>query len=119
MFLRILGIFLSVLLGLIFIYSGYSKLYPVIETFEFTFIDIGLANWYTAPIIARLFIALELFTGLFLILNVRLKKFTLTFTAALLLFFILYLIIQIVVSRNTGSCGCFGEHFRKEEHTGQ
>jgi len=101
---------LSILLGLIFIYSGYTKLLPVIETFEFSFVDIGIANWYTAPIMARILIGLELFLGLLLILNYNLKKFTLPFTAGLLLFFIIYLGIQVASGGNKGNCGCFGEH---------
>src|SRR4051812_33546550 len=106
-FKRLTAITISIALGLIFLYSGFSKLVPVIETFEFTFVDIGIANWYTAPVIARLLIGLEFFLGLFLLINYRLKKFTLPFTAALLLLFIVYLIVQIVTSGNTGNCGCF------------
>ena len=109
---RIIAIILSVGLGLIFIYSGYTKLDPVIETFEFTFVDIGVANWYTAPIIARLLIGLEFFLGLLLIANYNLKKFTLPFTIGLLIFFIIYLSIQIIASGNHGNCGCFGEHLK-------
>lgn len=109
---RIFAILISAGLGLIFLYSGYSKLLPVIETFEFTFVDIGIANWYTAPVIARLLIGLELFTGLLLLVSYNLRKFTLPLTIGLLVFFIIYLIVQIATSGNTGNCGCFGEHLR-------
>lgn len=109
---KIIAILISIGLGLVFIYSGYTKLFPVIETFEFTFVEIGVANWYTAPIIARLLIGLEFFLGLLLIMNYNLKKFTLPFTIGLLLFFIIYLIIQIAASGNEGNCGCFGEHLK-------
>ncbi len=102
-------IILSVVLGLVFIYSGWSKLDPVIETFEFTFVDIGIGNWYTAPIEARLLIGLELLIGFLLIANYNLRKFTLPLTIALLLFFIIYLLLQIAISGNNGNCGCFGE----------
>lgn len=109
---RISAILLSVLLGLIFIYSGYTKLEPVIETFEFTFVDLGVANWYTAPIIARLLITLEFVIGLLLVLNYKLKGFTLKATIGLLSFFIVYLSVQIALNGNKGNCGCFGEvHF--------
>lgn len=101
--------FLSVCLGLVFIYSGYSKLFPAIEPFEFTFVDIGVANWYTAPVFARLLIGLEFFLGVLLILNYNLRKFTLPFTLSLLLFFIIYLSIQLIKNGNEGNCGCFGE----------
>jgi len=108
----IAGSLISIGLGLIFIYSGYTKLDPVIETFEFTFVDIGIANWYSAPIMARLLIGLEFFLGFLLIFNYNLKKFTLPFTISLLLLFIVYLLIQIGVEGDKGNCGCFGEHFK-------
>lgn len=109
---KIISILISISLGLIFIYSGYTKLLPVIETFEFTFVDIGIADWYAAPIIARSLIGLEFFLGILLILNYDLKKFTLPYTIGLLLLFIVYLIVQISISGNTGNCGCFGEHHK-------
>ena len=107
-----IAICISIGLGLVFIYSGYTKLVPVIETFEFTFIDIGIANWYTAPVMARLLIGLEFFIGLLLLFNYHLKKFTIPLTVSILLFFILYLIGQLIFSGNTVNCGCFGEHHR-------
>ena len=104
----IVSIILSICLGLVFIYSGYSKLFPI-ETFEFTFVDIGVANWYVAPVIARLLIGLEFFIGLLLIANYNLRRFTIPVTIALLSFFIIYLGIQIFNNGNDGNCGCFGE----------
>ena len=109
---RIIAIKLSIIVGSIFIYSGYTKLFPVIETFEFTFVELGIANWYTAPFIARLFLGLEFFVGCLLILNYQLKKITIPITIILLSFFTIYLIIQIFVSGNNGNCGCFGEHLK-------
>ena len=109
---RIIAITLSIIVGSIFIYSGYTKLFPVIETFEFTFVELGIANWYTAPFIARLFLGLEFFVGCLLILNYQLKKITIPITIILLSFFTIYLIIQIFVSGNNGNCGCFGEHLK-------
>lgn len=107
--IKILCIGISVFLGAIFIYSGYSKLDPVIETFEFTFVDIGIANWYVAPVLARLMIALEIFTGILLIICYNHRKFTIPLSIGILVFFIVYLIIQIAVNGNDGNCGCFGE----------
>jgi hypothetical protein len=109
---RIIAILISIGLGLIFLYSGYTKLTPLIETFEFTFVDIGIGNWYTAPVIARILIGLEFFIGALLLMNYHLKKFTLPLTLGLLLFFIIYLLLQITISGNSGNCGCFGEHLK-------
>jgi hypothetical protein len=110
--LKISGIVLSILLGLVFLYSGYTKLLPLVETFEFTFVDIGIANWYTAPVFARLLIGMEILLGVLFILNYRLKKLTIPFAVCLLVFFTLYLLAQILITGNTGNCGCFGEHHR-------
>jgi hypothetical protein len=109
---RIAAAFISVAMGLVFVYSGYAKLFPIVETFEMTFVETGLANWYTAPILARLLIGLEFFLGLLLILNYNLKRFTLPATIGLLLFFIIYLIIQVALHGNEGNCGCFGERIQ-------
>ena len=106
------ALLISFLLGLVFLYSGYTKLLPVIETFEFTFVDVGVANWYTAPILARLLIGLELFVGVLLGIGYNLKKFTLPLSFFILLFFVIYLGITISVSGNNGNCGCFGEHLK-------
>jgi uncharacterized membrane protein YphA (DoxX/SURF4 family) len=106
------AIFISNLLGLIFLYSGYTKLIPIIETFEFTFVDVGIGNWYTAPILARLLIGSELFVGLLLIIGYNLKRFTLPLAFFILAFFVIYLSISIAVSGNNGNCGCFGEHLK-------
>jgi uncharacterized membrane protein YphA (DoxX/SURF4 family) len=109
---KLFAILLSIALGLVFIYSGYTKLSPVIEIFEFTFVDIGIGNWYTAPIIARSLIGFEFFIGVLLLINYNLRRFTLPLTIALLLFFIIYLAIQIFINGDNGNCGCFGEHIK-------
>lgn len=111
-FKRILAVLVSCCLGLVFAYSGYSKLLPLVETFEFSFVDIGVANWYSAPIIARVLIGFEFLLGFLLIINYNLKKFTLPLTIGLLIFFSVYLTLQIVISGNSGNCGCFGDHLK-------
>ncbi len=104
---KIVSIILSVLMGLLFIYSGYTKLYPI-EPFEYTFVDLGIGNWALAPYIARFMIGLEFFIGLMLIFNLYLKKFTLKLTAATLIVFTIYLGIMILNEGNNSNCGCFG-----------
>jgi hypothetical protein len=100
-------IFLNVLLGAIFIFSAITKLYPI-ETFEFTFVDLGLFNWSVAPFVARLMIGFEFLIGALLVLNLNLKKYTYKLSMGMLLFFSLYLILLIVIVGNKGNCGCFG-----------
>jgi hypothetical protein len=57
-------------------------------------------------------IGLEFFVGFLLIINYNLRNFTLPLTAGLLIFFSIYLLLQIIFSGNEGNCGCFGEHLK-------
>ncbi len=106
---RIIYFITAVLLGIVFIFSGYVKLYPI-EPFELNFIDVGIANWFTAPIVARLLIGLELGVGLLLILQFKHREFTLKAVMGVLLFFTLYLVYALIKDGNTGNCGCFGTY---------
>lgn len=96
-----------VILGLLFIASGLLKLMPI-EPFELNFIDLGVANWFTAPIIARGLIGFELLLGLFLLFNLVMNKFTVKATYSILVFFTFYLFYQLIKNGNNGNCGCFG-----------
>ncbi|MBN8701525.1 MAG: DoxX family membrane protein [Bacteroidetes bacterium] len=106
-FRKIALILISLLIGVTFIFSGYSKLFPI-EPFEYTFVDIGVGNWYTSPFIARLLIAIEFFIGVFFLLNTYLNKRIFYFTQGMLAFFTIYLAVQIAINGNNGNCGCFG-----------
>lgn len=99
---------LSALLGAVFIFSAYTKLYPI-EPFEFTFVDLGVASWRVAPFMARFFIGLEFFIGFLLLFNLKMRL-TARLTIAMLLFFSLYLIGLIAITGNKGNCGCFGNY---------
>ncbi len=105
--LKVISIILSVLMGLLFIYSGYTKLDPI-EPFEYTFVDLGIGGWALAPYIARFMIGLEFFLGLMLISNLYLKKYTIKLTVATLLMFTAYLGFMILNEGNNSNCGCFG-----------
>ncbi|MBX7108347.1 MAG: DoxX family membrane protein [Chitinophagales bacterium] len=112
--MKILGYFpqgLRAAIGLILLCSGILKLFPI-EPFELNFIDMGIANWYTAPFIARLLVALELFLGLLLIFGFYLKRFTLNATLITLIFFTAYLMLQLLLEGNNGNCGCFGTYLQ-------
>jgi thiol-disulfide isomerase/thioredoxin len=105
---RILFTAISMLLGILFLFSAYIKIDPI-EIFEFSFIEIKLANWTTAPIIARLMLGFEFFVGILLLLNINgSNKRLAALTLATLLFFSIYLILIIIFKGNSGNCGCFG-----------
>jgi uncharacterized membrane protein YphA (DoxX/SURF4 family) len=94
-------------MGSVFIFSGYTKLYPI-EPFEYTFVDLGFINWQIAPFIARFMIGAEFLIGILLVLNINLRKITYKLGIGILLFFCVYLILLIVLVGNKGNCGCFG-----------
>lgn len=114
---KILLVILCVLLGFVFLVSGFTKggfPFPYsspIEPFEYTFVDLGIANWQTAPFIARLLIGLEFFIGLLLVFNIKLKKIAYKLGIITLLIFCIYLILLMLFSGNKGNCGCFGQVF--------
>lgn len=107
--LRFFPPLLRILIGVIFLLSGILKLFPI-EPFELNFIDLGIANWYTAPIIARLIISAEFFLGLMLIFGISLRNFTWNTTLLTLIFFTVYLFVQLVREGNDVNCGCFGTY---------
>jgi uncharacterized membrane protein YphA (DoxX/SURF4 family) len=106
---KILLALLCSLLGAIFIFSGYTKLYPI-EPFEYTFVDLGFVNWQIAPFVARILIGLEFLIGVLLLFNVQLRKLGYKLGIFVLLIFCLYLILLITLSGNKGNCGCFGSY---------
>lgn len=108
---KILFFILCSVLGLVFILSGISKLYPI-EPFEYTFVDIGIFNWQLAPFFSRLLIGLELFIGSLLFFNILYKKIAFKFGILTLLLFCIYLIALIAFSGNKGNCGCFGSYIQ-------
>jgi len=106
-FRNILSCVLRFILGGIFIFSGLVKLYPI-EPFELTFIDIGISTWQLSPFFARFIIAAEIFIGLLLVLNIKLKNFTLKAAFILLLIFSIYIIYLLILEGNDANCGCLG-----------
>lgn len=78
--------------------------------FEYNFVRLGIANWYTAPMIARFIIALELAFGAMLLFQLHLHKRTLKATLVLLILFTIYLLVQLINEGNRGNCGCFGTY---------
>jgi uncharacterized membrane protein YphA (DoxX/SURF4 family) len=97
---------IRVILGAIFIYSAYAKIWPI-EPFEYNFVEQGLSNWLLAPFMARIIIALEFAIGFLLIVNFQ-TKILIKIASFLLIFFCVYLVIQIINEGNQGNCGCFG-----------
>lgn len=105
--IKIFFFLLCAFMGFVFLYSGYTKLEPI-EPFEYTFVDLGVASWRTAPFVARFMIGLEFFIGFLLITGLYIRRFTIKLTVASLLMFCIYLIFVMATAGNNGNCGCFG-----------
>ncbi|MEI6311482.1 MAG: DoxX family protein [Bacteroidota bacterium] len=98
---------IHLLLGVLFLYSAYSKIY-LIEILENNLVDIGFISWNIAPLLARLLISFEFVLGVLFISQFKLKKITYPIALFTLVFFIFYLLLSIQKYGNTGNCGCFG-----------
>jgi hypothetical protein len=107
--MKYLYIIIRVLFGFFFVFSGLIKLYPI-ETFELTFVDLGLASWKFAPFLARIIIAYEVLLGVIITFNLYTKP-VLKQTLGLLVFFTFYLAYILVVNGDDSNCGCFGSRF--------
>ncbi|MFN0203485.1 MAG: MauE/DoxX family redox-associated membrane protein [Bacteroidia bacterium] len=104
---KIIPILLSIACGFVFLYSAYTKLFPI-EPLEYALVDTGAVNWQTSTWMARLFIGFEFACAILLIFNLQLKKLTLPMTIGSLVLFSLYLVNMWREYGNTGNCGCFG-----------
>jgi len=118
---RITGAALLLALAATFFYSAYSKsgvkfqgFYLVsdinaFDSFQWTFLDLGINSILAAGIIARMMIGFELLLGIFLVFHIFLRSFTYPAIITILSIFIIYLLIIILKQGNSGNCGCFGD----------
>jgi uncharacterized membrane protein YphA (DoxX/SURF4 family) len=101
-------LFLRLFLGLMFLFSGVSKLIPI-EAFETVTVQQGLMSWGIVPYFSRSMIGFELFLGFLFLFNVKMNRFTLPASFILLIVFTIYLLILEVGGSGGENCGCFGE----------
>ena len=104
--MKILYITIRILFGIVFIFSGVVKLYPI-EPFEVLITDAGIANWNVAPFLARIMISFEISIGIFIIINLF-PKLTIKLSLITLLIFNLFLLYTIIFRKDISDCGCFG-----------
>ncbi len=91
----------------LFVFSAITKMLPL-TPFEKQLVDLGFADWHTAPYFARLIIGVELGLGIALIQNHFFKRIVIPLTALLLVAFCIHLSYQIAIGQG-GNCGCFGQ----------
>ena len=108
-FFRIFWIIISILTGGLFLYSAYTKLFPI-QAFEYTMTDQVHLPHMVAAIASRFFIGLECGLGGLITLQLFGKdKWILKAAFALLIFFSIYLIWLWMTAGNNVNCGCFGD----------
>lgn len=106
---RILLIACAVLTGATFLYSAYTKSFPI-QPFEYTLVEFLHLPWLPAAIAARLLIGLEAALGLLMVLHLfGSKKWVLKLAIALLIIFSIYLTALWAIVGNNINCGCFGD----------
>lgn len=100
---------LSIALGAVFLYSAYTKLFPI-QRFEYTIVDTVHFSWLLSAITARVLIGFEAALGVLILSHFYgNKKWVLKAALALLLIFSIYLIYLWITQGNNINCGCFGD----------
>lgn len=101
--------FLSIALGAVFLYSAYTKLWPI-QTFEYTLVEFANMPWWLAAVASRVFIGLETALGILFIANIYgSRKWVLQISLLLLGIFSVYLVYLWSTVGNDVNCGCFGD----------
>ena len=108
-FFRFILILLSVATGALFLYSAYTKLFPILA-FEYTMVEFVHLPLWVAAIAARFFIGLEAALGALITFHLFGKnKWALKVAFILLVVFSGYLIYLWIKAGNDVNCGCFGD----------
>lgn len=109
---KVLLILLSVFLGLLFIYSAYTKIYTLesFETFQYTLVQYVNLPWILAALSGRILIGLEAAIGVLLVFHLfGNKKWILKLALLLIAIFSIYLVYLWIKVGNDVNCGCFGD----------
>lgn len=100
-------ILLSATLGCVFLFSAFTKLFPV-ELFEYQLVGDHLAGWDSASYLARAIIGIELFFGIALLFSFDYKRWIIRSSFAMLVVFTIFLLVTLVTRGNEPDCNCFG-----------
>src|SRR6056297_567164 len=102
---------LRILTGLIFIFSGITKLISL-DHFELYIYSFKIFSLNISFIISRLIISIEFILGLLLIIGLYRKKVW-WLTMGLLVAFSIFLLVLLLLGYS-GNCNCFGEVLKME-----
>lgn len=106
--LNILLIFIRIFLGIVFIFSGISKLFPI-EYFDLILLEIKWIPVWSIPFLSRFIIGAEILLGLFIFLNFNPKHLILKTILIVLIGFSALMVYQWIGLDKSDNCGCFGD----------
>lgn len=98
-----------IFLGLVFVYSGFTKLMEPVENFQGGMAAYEVIPYAVIPFLARLIPWIEFLFGAFLILGYLPRVSALVLAAMSVSFVFLILTTRIVTGTLPADCGCFGE----------
>lgn len=105
---KILLIILSALIGIIFIFSAWSKTYPI-QYFEYIIESQLHFSHLLSAIAARFFIGLEGAIGILMLINIYgFRRWILKACLLLLIIFSAHLVYLLIAQGNEVNCGCMG-----------
>jgi uncharacterized membrane protein YphA (DoxX/SURF4 family) len=96
-------------LGLVFAYSGFSKLMEPVENFQGSMAAYEVIPYAVIPFLARIIPWIEFLFGVFLILGYLPRISALVLAGMSASFVFLILMTRIVTGVLPADCGCFGE----------
>jgi DoxX len=96
-------------LGLVFAYSGFTKLMEPVENFQGAMTAYEIIPYVFIPFLAHVIPWIEFFFGTFLILGYLPRISALVLSVMSLSFVILILVVRMVTGALPADCGCFGE----------
>ena len=96
-------------LGLVFAYSGFTKLMEPVENFQGAMTAYEIIPYAVIPFLARVIPWIEFFFGSFLILGYLPRVSALVLAGMSWSFVLLILTTRIVTGALPADCGCFGE----------
>jgi uncharacterized membrane protein YphA (DoxX/SURF4 family) len=97
------------LLGLVFAYSGFTKLMEPVENFQGGIAAYDIIPYIFIPFLARVIPWIEFFFGSFLIVGYLPRVSAAILAAMSFSFVLLILITRFVTGGLPADCGCFGE----------
>ncbi len=109
--LRLFYVLITIATGGLFLYSAYTKLFPSIQSFEYTIVEFTHVSLLVAKITARFFVSIEAAFGFLMVIHfLGYRKWVVKGALWLTVVFSIFLIYLWISAGNNVNCGCFGDN---------